>query len=316
MSSPLVRLSRLRAREALRLLVRETRPAAADLIAPLFIHHDRNVRHPIGSMPGQYQLSAEHAAEYAKRLYDGGIRGVLLFGIPAKKDAVGSDTWDDQHGVIQQALRLLRRAVPEMVLISDVCFCEYTDHGHCGVLAERDGQYGLDHDATRENLALQVVSHARAGADLVAPSGMIDGAVAAIREALDGTGFGHVGILAYAAKYASSFYGPFREAAEGAPRFGDRKGYQMDCANGDEALREVERDIAEGADIVMIKPALAYMDIIRRVKETFRMPTAAYHVSGEYAMIKAAAERGWLEEKAIVREILTGLKRAGADLIV
>jgi porphobilinogen synthase len=297
-------------------MVRETALAGTDLIAPLFIHHAQNVKNPIASMPGQFQLSVENAADYAKQLFDLGIRSVLLFGIPAKKDPVGSDTWDDDNGVMQRALRALKQAVPDMLLITDVCFCEYTDHGHCGVLTERNGERVLDHDTTLENIALQVVSHAKAGADMVAPSGMIDGAVGAIREALDGTGYSHIPIMAYAAKYASSFYGPFRDAAEGAPQFGDRRSYQMDIANAGEALREVELDIAEGADIVMVKPALAYLDVIRQVKTAFGMPTAAYNVSGEYAMVKAAAEKGWLEEKAVVLEILTAIKRAGADLII
>jgi len=297
-------------------MVRETALSVTDLIAPLFIHHAQNVKNPIASMPGQFQFSVENASDYAKQLFDLGIRSVLLFGIPAKKDPVGSDTWDDANGVIQRALRALKQAAPDMLLITDVCFCEYTDHGHCGVLVERNGEKVIDHDATLENLALQVVSHAKAGADMVAPSGMIDGAVGAIREALDGTGFSHVPIMAYAAKYASSFYGPFRDAAEGAPQFGDRRSYQMDIANAGEALREVELDIQEGADIVMVKPALAYLDIIRQVKTAFGMPTAAYNVSGEYAMVKAAAAAGWLDEQAVALEILTAIKRAGADLII
>ena len=316
MSFPVVRLSRLRASGTLRSMVRETSLEVTDLIAPLFIHHAQNVKNPIASMPGQFQLSVENAAEYAIQLFDLGIRSVLLFGIPANKDAAGSDTWDDENGVIQRALRSLKQAAPDMLLITDVCFCEYTDHGHCGVVIERNGQKVIDHDATLENLALQVASHAKAGADMVAPSGMIDGAVGAIREALDGTGYSHIPIMAYAAKYASSFYGPFRDAAEGAPKFGDRRSYQMDVANSNEALREVELDIAEGADIVMVKPALAYLDIIRQVKTAFGMPTAAYNVSGEYAMIKAAAAKGWLDEKAVTLEILTAIKRAGADLII
>jgi len=316
MSFPIVRLSRLRANEVLRSMVRETSLAVTDLIAPVFVHHADNVRNPIASMPGAFQLSVENAAEYAKQLFDLGICSVLLFGIPAQKDAIGSDTWDDDNGVIQRALRALKQAAPDMLLITDVCFCEYTDHGHCGVLTERNGEKVIDHDATLENLALQVASHAKAGADMIAPSGMIDGAVGAIREALDGTGYSHIPIMAYAAKYASSFYGPFRDAAEGAPKFGDRRSYQMDVANSNEALREVELDIAEGADIVMVKPALAYLDIIRQVKTAFGMPTAAYNVSGEYAMVKAAAAKGWLDEKAIALEILTAIKRAGADLII
>jgi porphobilinogen synthase len=316
MSFPMVRLSRLRASGTLRSMVRETTLAVTDLIAPIFVHHADKVRNPIASMPGQFQLSVENAADYVKQLFDLGIRSVLLFGIPAKKDPVGSDTWDDNNGVIQRALRALKQAAPDMLLITDVCFCEYTDHGHCGVLAERNGERVIDHDATLENLALQVASHAKAGTDMVAPSGMIDGAVGAIRESLDGTGFSHIPIMAYAAKYASSFYGPFRDAAEGAPQFGDRRSYQMDVANANEALREVEFDITEGADIVMIKPALAYLDIIRQVKTAFGMPTAAYNVSGEYAMVKAAADKGWLDEQAVALEILTAIKRAGADLII
>jgi len=316
MDYPINRLSRLRANENFRAMVRENVLNVDDLIQPVFVHHGENIKKEITSMPGQYQLSADRLAEYSEQIFEAGIKSVLLFGIPAHKDAVGSDTWDDNNGIIQRALRELRKAVPEMVLITDVCFCEYTDHGHCGVITERDGQKVLDHEATCENLALQAASHARAGADMLAPSGMIDGGVGVIREALDGMGFGHVPVMAYSAKYASSFYGPFREAAQGAPQFGDRRSYQMDIANSDEALREVELDIQEGADIVMVKPALAYMDIIRRVKDIFTLPVAAYNVSGEYAMIKAAAQNGWLDEKAAVLEILTNLKRAGADLII
>jgi len=316
MSFPTVRLSRLRASGVLRSLVRETTLDVRDLVAPLFVHHGENLRREIASMPGQFQLGAEHVGEQARRLFELGVRAVLLFGIPARKDAQGSDTWDDQHGVIQQALRVLRQAVPEMLLLTDVCFCEYTDHGHCGVLVERQGQLVLDHHATCANLARQAVSHARAGADLVAPSGMIDGQVAAIRQALDAAGFSHVPIMAYSAKYASAFYGPFREAAEGAPKFGDRRSHQMDPANSAEALREVRQDLEEGADIVMVKPALAYLDVVRRVKDAFHVPLAAYNVSGEYALVKAAAARGWLDEKPLVLEILTALRRAGADLII
>ncbi|MBN2377663.1 MAG: porphobilinogen synthase [Sedimentisphaerales bacterium] len=316
MSYPDIRLSRMRSNKIFRTMVRENRLGVEDLIVPMFIHHGDNVRNEIASMPGQFQLSAENAAEYARELFDCGIGSVLLFGIPAKKDPTGSDSWDDKNGVIQHALRTIKKAVPEINLITDVCFCEYTDHGHCGVLIEKKHQMTLDHDATCENLALQVVSHAKAGADMVAPSGMIDGGVGAIRQALDEADFCNLPIMAYSAKYASSFYGPFRDAAQGSPQFGDRQSYQMDIANSDEALREVELDIQEGADIVMVKPALTYMDIIRRVKDTFGMPTAAYNVSGEYAMVKAAAEKGWLDEKKIVLEILTNLKRAGADLII
>ena len=316
MSYPITRLSRLRANGVFRRMVCENTLATSDLIQPVFVRHGQGVRNEIASMPGQFQLSIDNVVGYVRQLFEDGIDAVLLFGIPAKKDAVGSDTWDDDNGIIQRALRAIRKAVPEMVLITDVCFCEYTDHGHCGVITERNGQKVLDHDATLENLALQAASHARAGADMLAPSGMIDGGVGIIREALDGMGFSHIPIMSYSAKYASSFYGPFRDAAEGAPQFGDRRSYQMDIANSNEALREVELDIQEGADIVIVKPALAYMDIIRQVKDSFGMPTAAYNVSGEYAMVKAAAGNGWIDEKAIVLEILTNLKRAGADLII
>ena len=309
-------LSRLRASESMRSLVRETRVGVEGLIAPLFVHYEPGHKQAIASMPGQYQLGVEEAAEQARQWQELGLRAVLLFGIPASKDAQGSASWDDKGGVVQQALRALREAAPEMVCITDVCFCEYTDHGHCGVLTERRGHRVLDQEATRANLAWQAVSHARAGADVVAPSGMIDGQVSVIRSALDEAGHGEVGIMAYSAKYASGFYGPFREAAEGAPQFGDRRSYQMDPANGAEALREAAADAAEGADIVMVKPALAYMDIIYRVKQACGLPTAAYNVSGEYAMIKAAAQAGALDERTAVLEMLTGLKRAGADMII
>lgn len=316
MDYPTTRLSRLRGNPTFRQMVRETTLEISDLIQPLFVHHGEKVKNEIASMPGQFQLSVDNLTEQAREFFDMGIRAVLLFGIPAHKDPIGSDSWDDKNGIIQRALRALRKATPEMILICDVCFCEYTDHGHCGVIVERNGRKVLDHDATLENLALQTASHARAGADIVAPSGMIDGAVGVMRQTLDGMACSHIPIMSYSAKYASSFYGPFRDAAEGAPKFGDRRSHQMDIANSDEALREVELDIREGADIVMVKPALAYMDIIRRVKDTFSMPTAAYNVSGEYAMVKAAAANGWIDEKSIVLEILTGLKRAGADLII
>ncbi len=316
MDYPTTRLSRLRGNPTFRQMVRETTLEISDLIQPLFVHHGEKVKNEIASMPGQFQLSVDNLTEQALKFFDMGIRAVLLFGIPAHKDPIGSDSWDDKNGIIQRALRALRKAAPEMILICDVCFCEYTDHGHCGVIVERNGRKVLDHDATLENLALQTASHARAGADIVAPSGMIDGAVGVMRQTLDGMACSHIPIMSYSAKYASSFYGPFRDAAEGAPKFGDRRSHQMDIANSDEALREVELDILEGADIVMVKPALAYMDIIRRVKDTFSMPTAAYNVSGEYAMVKAAAANGWIDEKSVVLEILTGLKRAGADLII
>jgi len=315
MSYPEHRLSRLRGAAVLREMVAEHRLSVSDFIQPLFIHYGENVRSEIASMPGQFRLSVEQAIETVKKLCDAGIKAVLLFGLPEKKDAEGSDTWSDQ-GIIQQAVRAIKQTVPKMLVITDVCFCEYTEHGHCGIIGERNGQKVLDHDATLNNLALQVISHAKAGADMVAPSGMIDGMVGAIREALDQSGFSHLPVMAYSAKYASAFYGPFREAADGAPQFGDRRTYQMDVANSDEAIRETSLDIGEGADIVMVKPGLAFLDIVRRVKESFGLPTAVYNVSGEYAMVKAAAEKGWLSEKETVLEILTGMKRAGADLII
>ncbi len=316
MNNHFANLSRLRQDERIRRLVRQTTLSRDDLIMPLFIHHGENVKHPIAAMEGQFQWSVDNVADFARELVAIGVRAVLLFGIPAHKDAVGSDSLDDNRGVIQRALRALKQAVPELVLITDLCFCEYTDHGHCGVLAERGGRRVLDHAATRERLVLQALSHARAGADMVAPSGMIDGQVGAIRQGLDANGLGHIPIMAYAAKYASSFYGPFREAAGGAPSFGDRRSHQLDPANSDEALREAAADVAEGADILMVKPAGYYGDIIRRLRDNFNLPLAAYQVSGEYAMIKAAAAAGRLDEAAIVRETLLSLKRAGADLII
>ena len=316
MTFPQTRLSRLRANKVLRQMVRQTKVDITDLIQPLFAHHGQNVKNPIPSMPGQFQLSIDHLTDHARRLFDNDIGAILLFGIPAKKDPEGSDSLDDKNGIIQNALRALRSAVPEMILITDVCFCEYTSHGHCGILTECHGQKVLDHNATGEKLALQAISHARAGADMVAPSGMIDGQVAALREALDAQDFKHIPIMSYAVKYASAFYGPFRDAAEGTPQFGDRRSHQMDSANSAEALREACLDIEEGADIIMVKPALPYLDIIRQVKDVFDMPTAAYNVSGEYAMVKAAAAAGWLDEKDTVMEILTSIKRAGADLII
>jgi porphobilinogen synthase len=311
MRFPAYRARRLRRNEHLRRLVRETRLSVDDLIMPLFIVPGSRVVNPVASMPGIAQLSIDQAVEECKELRDLGIPGVILFGIPEHKDAVGSDAYSDD-GIIQRALRTLKEQVPGLLLITDVCFCEYTDHGHCGMVKGQD----VDNDATLELLAKEALSHARAGADMVAPSDMMDGRVGAIRQALDGAGFPHVPIMAYAAKFASGFYGPFREAAESTPQFGDRRSYQMDPANGDEALREVELDIAEGADIVMVKPALPYLDIIRRVKERFGYPVAAYNVSGEYAMLKAAALNGWLDGERVMLEVLTSIKRAGADIIL
>ncbi len=267
-------------------------------------------------MPGNYQLSVDTLVEAAGAALDLGVRSFILFGIPAHKDAAGLVALEDD-GIVQQALRALRQAYGDRaLLITDECFCEYTDHGHCGVLSETTGRLDLDNDATLPNLAAQCVSHARAGADLVAPSGMLDGMVQAIRGGLDAAGFSHVPIMSYAAKYASGFYGPFRDAAESPPQFGDRSSYQMDPANGDEAMREVTLDLNEGADIIMVKPALAYLDIIRRVKERFGVPVAAYNVSGEFAMVKAAALKGWIDERRVTLEILTSIRRAGADMVL
>jgi porphobilinogen synthase len=291
--------------------VRETSLATSDLIWPLFVVPGSNVKTPIASLAGQYHLSADKLVDEVKAARDLGVMAVILFGLPEGKDEVGSQAYAPD-GVVQQALEKLKAQAPGVVLMTDVCLCEYTSHGHCGLLKGEE----VDNDATLDLLARQAVSHARAGADVVAPSDMMDGRVARIREALDLEGFSHVAIMSYAAKYASAFYGPFREAADSAPAFGDRRGYQMDPANAREALREVRLDVEEGADIVMVKPAMAYMDVIRRVRDRVDLPLAAYNVSGEYAMIKAAAERGWIDEKAIVLELLTGIKRAGADLIL
>ena len=311
MSFPIHRPRRLRRNENLRRMTRETHLRVDDLIMPLFIVPGTRVENPIGSMPGIAQLSVDRAVEECRQIRDLGIPGVILFGIPDEKDAVGSDAYDD-NGIIQRALRALKEEVPGLTLITDVCLCEYTDHGHCGLIKGND----VENDATLELLVKESLSHVRAGADMVAPSDMMDGRVGAIRQALDREGFPHIPIMAYAAKFASGFYGPFREAAESTPQFGDRRSYQMDPANGDEALREVALDIEEGADMVMVKPALPYLDIIRRAKEKFGYPLAAYNVSGEYAMLKAAALNGWLDEERVMLEALTSIKRAGADLIL
>ena len=313
---PTVRPRRLRHHPLIRSLVREASLTIDDLIFPLFVRPGRGIKKEIASMPGNYQLSIDSLVDEVGACLDLGVRAFLLFGIPAHKDATGSSALDPE-GIVQQALRALRKEYGERALLmSDECFCEYTDHGHCGVLTDTSGRLDLDNDATLPLLAEQCVSHVRAGADLVAPSGMLDGMVGAIRTALDAAGFSHVPIMSYSAKYASGFYGPFRDAAESPPQFGDRNSYQMDPANGDEALREVELDLAEGADIIMVKPALAYLDIIRRVKERFAVPVAAYNVSGEFAMVKAAAQKGWIDERRIALEILTSIKRAGADMIL
>ena len=322
-SFPAVRPRRLRRTAALRRLVRETVPRVDQLIAPLFVRHGSGVSRPIASMPGHAQLSADMAAREAEALAELGIPAVLLFGIPAHKDALGSENFDPE-GIVPQAARAIKRAVPEMLVISDMCFCEYTDHGHCGVIntpgaegynAALDEGYLLN-DPTLELLGKAAVVHAQAGADIIAPSGMIDGMVAAIRASLDKAGLQHTAIMSYAAKFASAFYGPFRDAAESPPGFGDRSQYQMDPANGREALREVALDVEEGADILMVKPALAYLDIIRRVRDRHDLPLAAYQVSGEYSMVKAAAERGWLDERKAALECLTAIARAGADMII
>ncbi|WP_435017628.1 porphobilinogen synthase [Tundrisphaera sp. TA3] len=313
---PIQRPRRLRSHAGLRDLVRENRLTVHDLIYPLFIYHGTDLRREIASMPGQFQLSLDRIGEVVAEVVELKIPGVLLFGIPAHKDATGSGASDDA-GLVQEATRLIKRQAPDLLVITDVCFCEYTDHGHCGPMkAGPGGRLDVDNDATLPLLGEQAASHARAGADIVAPSGMMDGMVGAIRAGLDGAGFSNVPILSYAAKFASAYYGPFREAAESTPAFGDRRTYQMDAANGEEALREVAIDLAEGADMVMVKPALAYLDVARRIKDRFNVPLAAYNVSGEYAMVKAAAANGWIDERRIVLETLTGFKRAGIDMIL
>jgi porphobilinogen synthase len=308
---PVVRPRRLRRTAAVRDLVRETALDAGDLVYPLFVRRGRNVRDAIAAMPGVFQLSVDRLVEEVGAAQEEGVRAVLLFGVDGRKDERGSAAWDDE-GPVQAAVRDLKQSYPDTVVITDVCLCAYTSHGHCGVL---DGDE-VANDPTLELLARMAVSHARAGADLVAPSDMMDGRVGAIRAGLDAAGFAGTPILSYAAKYASAFYGPFREAADSAPQFGDRRAYQMDPANSEEALREVALDLDEGADVVMVKPALAYLDVIRRVKETYGVPVAAYNVSGEYSMLVAAAERGWIERERAVLEVLTAIKRAGADLIL
>jgi porphobilinogen synthase len=314
---PTTRLRRLRQHPAVRRLVRETELSPADLIMPLFVRPGENVREEIASMPGNYQLSPDLLAEEIGEVAKLGIGGVILFGIPAEKDATGSDAMSDQ-GIVPQALRAAKKAAPDMLLITDVCCCEYTDHGHCGIINDATGRMDVDNDATLELLAKQAAVHARAGADVVAPSGMMDGMVGAIRAGLDSDGHAHVPIISYAAKYASAFYGPFRDAAESAPQFGDRRGYQMDPAAGaEQAMREIELDLAEGADIIMVKPALAYLDIIRMAADRFPgVPLSAYNVSGEFSMVKAAAARGWIDEQAVALESLTAMKRAGAGIVL
>mgnify|MGYP000501592409 CR=1 FL=1 len=305
------RFRRLRQTEGLRRLVRETRLSVEDFIYPLFVVHGRGVRREVRSMPGVYQLSVDQLGAEVEELLELGIGAVLVFGIPAQKDELASEAYDPD-GIVQRAVRELKQRAPDLVVITDVCNCEYTSHGHCGIV--RDGR--IVNDPTLELLARTAVSHAEAGADMVAPSDMMDGRVLAIREALDRAGFLEVPILSYAAKYASAFYGPFREAAESAPAFGDRRSHQMDPGNRREALREIETDIEEGADAIIVKPALAYLDVIVAARERFEVPIAAYNVSGEYAMVKAAARNGWIDEQRVVLELLTGIRRAGAQMII
>jgi len=308
---PVHRLRRLRKTEILRRMVRETVLTPQDFIYPIFVISGKGIKNPISSMPDCFQESVDEAVKTAREVFSLGIPAIILFGIPDHKDEKATSAYDES-GVVQQAVKAIKDALPDLIVITDVCLCEYTSHGHCGII--KNGK--VDNDSTLEVLAMEAVSHARAGTDIVAPSDMMDGRVGKIRKVLDDEGFTDVVILSYAAKYASAFYGPFREAAQSAPAFGDRRSYQMDPANRREALREVALDIEEGADIVMIKPALAYLDIISDVKNTFHVPVAAYNVSGEYSMIKAAAQLGWLNEEAIMMEILTAIKRAGADLIL
>jgi len=315
MSFPQTRLRRLRANRALRGLVRETRLEAAGFVYPMFVAHGIDRRQPIKEMPGVDHLSIAHAVAEAGEAAALGIPAVLLFGLPAAKDEEGSGAWDDE-GIVQLATRAIKEAHPELLVVTDLCLCEYTSHGHCGVVRDGVGGPAVDNDATLELLARTAISQARAGADIIAPSDMMDGRVGTIREALDDEGFSDTPIMAYSAKFASAFYGPFRVAADSAPAFGDRRGYQMDPANGDEALREARLDVDEGADILIVKPALPYLDVIRRIKDDTMLPVAAYNVSGEYSMLKAAAAAGYLDERTAVLEALTSIRRAGADIII
>jgi len=311
MAFPINRLRRLRKNENIRRLVRETHLSVDNLIYPIFVEDGVNIIKEIPSMPGIFRYSIDNLSKELDEVVELNIPAILLFGIPSYKDEIGSDTFNDE-GIIQRAIRYIKQNYPQLYVITDVCFCEYTSHGHCGVLHNHD----VDNDATLENTKKQVISHAKAGADMVAPSGMMDGVVKAIREALDSAGYYDIPIMSYSAKYASSYYGPFREAADSTPAFGDRRTYQMDIGNRLEALREVALDIEEGADIVMVKPALAYLDIIREIKNNFNIPLAAYNVSGEYSMIKAAGKLGWIDEKKVMLETITAIKRAGADIII
>lgn len=308
---PQLRLRRLRRTETMRRMVRETRLSTTDLVFPLFVVEGEGTKKEIGSMPGVFQLSNDLLTSEAKEVYELGIPAIILFGVPKEKDEFGSGAYDPE-GVVQQAIQTIKKAVPQLLVITDVCLCEYTSHGHCGVVV--DGE--IDNDRTLELLARTAVSHAEAGADIVAPSAMMDGQVQAIRKSLDEAGLTGTAILSYAAKHASAFYGPFREAAESAPQFGNRCSYQMDPANVRQALREVEQDTAEGADMLMVKPALAFLDVISKVRDNSNYPLVAYNVSGEYSMVKAAAQRGWIDERSVVLEILTAIRRAGADIII
>ena len=310
-SFPRSRLRRLRESPALRRMTQETRLSASDFIYPMFVTHGRDVRNEIEPMPGIYQLSLDHLIAEIGEITELGIPGVLLFGIPAQKDPVGSEAYEP-GGIVQEAIRVIKQTAPDLLVVTDVCLCEYTDHGHCGVIADDK----VDNDRTLELLAKTAVCQAEAGADMVGPSAMMDGQVGAVRDALDSSGFEGTPIMSYSAKYASAFYGPFRVAAESAPQFGDRRGYQMDPPNIRQAMREIEQDIDEGADIVMVKPALAYLDVLAAAKETFGHPIAAYNVSGEYAMVRAAAENEWIDGRRVTLEIMTAIKRAGADIIL
>ena len=308
---PEYRARRLRRSETLRSMVRETFLRAEDLIYPMFSAFGKNIRKEIVSMPGIYQQSIEHIVAEAREVYELGVPAVILFGIPEEKDALGQDAYSE-NGIIQETIRAIKTEVPKLLVITDVCMCEYTDHGHCGIIKDGD----VDNDETLKLLAAEALSHARAGADIVAPSDMMDGRVAAIREVLDANGFSHIPVMSYAVKYASAYYGPFRDAAESTPQFGDRRSYQMDPANRIEAFREAELDIQECADFLMVKPALAYLDILRDLKDRYNLPLVAYNVSGEYSMIKAAAEKDWIDGDRVMMETLVGMKRAGADLII
>ena len=315
-SFPTTRLSRLRQKSQLRGLIRETSLEISKLVMPIFIKHGTGIKQPIPSMPGLFQLSVDQLEEEINAIVQAGIRSVILFGIPAKKDPLGKDAYSDD-GIIQTAIPVIKKLAPHLLIMSDICFCEYTDHGHCGVLHEHPSKGQVDNDKTLTLLARQAVSHAKAGTDIIAPSGSMDGMVQALRNALDLAGYQHIPILSYSVKYASAMYGPFRQAAEGAPQFGDRRTYQMDIANSNEALRECMLDVAEGADMLMVKPAHTYLDVIFRIKQSFpELPLCAYHTSGEYAMIKAAAEKGWIDERKTVIEVLTSIRRAGADFMI